>query len=410
MNINVQDLYNNPSIKQLAEQIKRNTFNNINSTKYQEININNLNINKPHKSYINNILITGVTGFLGIHILDYLLNNYTCKIYCLVRGKDLKFAENRLKSLYNFYFNKNLSFDDKLSILHGDISKEHLGLSLNEYSNLCDNIDTVIHSAATVKHYGNESIFREFNISGTKNVIQFCLDSNSQLHHVSTISVSGDRTFNTSDTYFTEKDFWINQDYYKNIYVKSKFEAEYCIYKAIIEKNLYAKIYRVGNLTGRYSDGQFQKNIETNSFYRTLKDIIQLHEIPLSIKNFSIDLTPVDLASKAISELVLNNHSSNIVYHIYNNIISIQQLINILNKLGLGITIYDIPQTDKEKSFTNSLLHNITFDENTSSIILSNDITNNYLNQIGFHWNEVDKEYLNKLINYMKKSNYLSKE
>ena len=410
IHINVQDLYKNPSIRELAEQIEKNSFRNINVTKYQEININNLNINQPHKPEINNVLITGVTGFLGIHILNYLLNNYKCKIYCLVRGKDLKFAINRLKTLYKFYFNKNLFFDDKISILQGDISKEYLGLSLNEYSNLCDNIDTVIHSAATVKHYGNESIFEEFNIFGTKNIIQFCLDSNSQLHHISTISVSGERTYNASDTYFTEKDFWINQDYYKNIYVKSKFEAEYCIYKAITEKNLYAKIYRVGNLTGRYTDGQFQKNIETNSFYKTLKNIIELHKVPSSVKNFSIDLTPVDLASEAISKLVLNNRTSNIVYHIYNNIISIQQLINMLNDLGLDITIYDIPQTKEEKSFTNSLSHNTTFDENTSSIILSNDITNNYLNQIDFNWSIVDKEYLNKLINYMKKSNYLSKE
>ena len=30
-----------------------------------------------------NILLTGVTGFLGIHILDYLLKHTNCSVYCI---------------------------------------------------------------------------------------------------------------------------------------------------------------------------------------------------------------------------------------------------------------------------------------------------------------------------------------
>ncbi|WP_289490242.1 SDR family oxidoreductase, partial [Klebsiella pneumoniae] len=48
---------------------------------------------------LGNVLITGATGYLGIHILHELLSSDAEKIYCLVRGKDKETAESRLKTL-----------------------------------------------------------------------------------------------------------------------------------------------------------------------------------------------------------------------------------------------------------------------------------------------------------------------
>ena len=39
-------------------------------------------------------------------------------------------------------------------MINGDITLENLGLSLKDYEKLGKNIQTVIHSAALVKHYG----------------------------------------------------------------------------------------------------------------------------------------------------------------------------------------------------------------------------------------------------------------
>ena len=37
------------------------------------------------KLELGNVLLTGVTGFLGIHLVDELYNNTNKKIYCLIR-------------------------------------------------------------------------------------------------------------------------------------------------------------------------------------------------------------------------------------------------------------------------------------------------------------------------------------
>ena len=98
------------------------------------------------------------------------------------------------------------------------------------YEELGQSIDCVINSAAVVKHYGNSSIFNDTNISGTQNLISFCLKFNCKLMHLSTLSVSGnifDKKLEVQPSEvvsFTEKNLYINQDL-SNIYIKTKFLA-----------------------------------------------------------------------------------------------------------------------------------------------------------------------------------------
>lgn len=66
---------------------------------------------------------------------------------------------------------------------------------------------------------------------------------------------------------FTERDFYIGQNYKGNNYVRSKFEAENSVLRAIREDKLQASIFRMGNLTGRHLDGKFQPNMKENAFY-----------------------------------------------------------------------------------------------------------------------------------------------
>ena len=55
---------------------------------------------------IGNVLLTGSTGYLGIHILRELIDSDVENIYCLVRGKTQAAAESRLRSLLYYYFAK----------------------------------------------------------------------------------------------------------------------------------------------------------------------------------------------------------------------------------------------------------------------------------------------------------------
>lgn len=200
-----------------------------------------------------NVLLTGATGFLGIHILESLLNK-NVKVYCLIRGTNVESAKKRLLSMFKFYF-KDLYGEEifkNIEIIVGDMRYKNFGLSEEEIDKLGAKINLVIHSAATVKHMGKYEDFKKINVDGTKNVAEFCIRYHIGLNHISTMSVSGDymplnRTSENVD--FTEENFFIGQNYQENYYIKSKLIAEEYVLQKVKEKSLKANIFRVGNLT-----------------------------------------------------------------------------------------------------------------------------------------------------------------
>lgn len=408
-NVDSQDIYNNPTIQQLANkvnQIKDNTMRGLEN--YEDINIRNIELPKTNNE-VKNVLLTGATGYLGIHILWQILKEPVNNVYCLVRGNEEKFVQKRLDDLYKFYFNESIYNNDKIKVIYGDITKPYLGMKESLYNDLSKKIDTVIHTAATVKHYGNKEIFKEINIVGTQNIIDFCLNTKSKLHYMSTISVSGQKVQSKSEEYFTEKDFYIGQNYNENAYIESKFEAEYIVLKNILEKNLYAKIYRIGNLTGRYLDGVFQKNIETNAFYNKLKTVIELRKVPKEITNIDVDFTPVDLASEAIIRLIFKDSNSQIIYHLYNSkMLNISELIMLLNKFNFNIEIVDENEFEKitEKK-AKTFIYDIYSTKSKKNVEILNSFTEKALKQVDFEWNVVDEKYIKKIIDYMKKVKFI---
>lgn len=71
------------------------------------------------------LLLTGATGFLGIHILKEFLENYPGKVYCLIRSKDRSSADARLKVRLVYYFEKDYAelFGTRLFTVEGDINE-----------------------------------------------------------------------------------------------------------------------------------------------------------------------------------------------------------------------------------------------------------------------------------------------
>lgn len=372
-----------------------------------------------------NILLTGATGFLGAHLLDELISSTKASVYCLVRGEERSISKNRLLKILNFYFSgKHERFiDDRIIVLNGDVSLNRFGLTEMEYLELGQKIDMVIHSAALVKHYGNYSDFEKVNVLGTKEVIEFAQNHNIRLGHISTISVSGHYLTSkiNREVIFTEDDFYIGQNYMDNVYVRSKFEAENLVFKAI-DSGLNAVIFRIGNLTGRYSDGHFQINIEQNAFYNRIRSIIKLGVIPEEILGHEVEFTPVDYCSKAIIEILKRDEVPRRVFHVFNhNTIKVQNILNMFEDLGYRISavsinkfreyIMNVVLKDKEKQvYLAGIINDLNFEKGLdyqTPIVVDSKITQKYLKDIGFEWPIVDFEYIRKVIQYIEKVEYL---
>lgn len=423
--ISAQDFYEHPTIRELSAKIRGLVKAESESTDEQAVivtkdlaNTNEIVLSLKQNS-LGNVLLTGATGFLGVHILKELMTNISGKIYCLVRGRN---PEQRLVKLLEFYFPGELKdlINEKLLIINGDVTKEKLGLSQPIYDLLTKDIATVIHAAANVKHYGNYPDFEIVNVRGTKEIVNFCLAHNKRLHHISTMSVSGNYLISQGEKVrFTEKKLYIGQNYKDNVYVRSKFEAESIIFNAR-NSGLRANIFRVGVLTGRYTDGQFQSNISDNAFYNKLKSMVKLGVLPAYLLEQQIEFTPVDYCAQGIAKIIRAYEATGNVYHMYNyKMIMLKNILEILESLGFAFKILDgflFEQYIKniseagELEILNGLITDLSLNKDLkygSNIELDCEQTKKILQELSFNWPDIDREYVNRIFAYMQKIGFL---
>lgn len=397
--ITIQDLYNNSSIKDLAYFIDSNQKNKINLELSDVKQVQILNNCKPFD--LSHILLTGVTGFLGIHLLyDLLINPNVKKIYCIIRNKIQLPGYKRLLNRISYYYDSDPNIlnlvNEKVEVINGDSTKYHLGINEKIYTHLKSTITTVINSAANVRHYAKYNELYKDNVISVNNIIDFC-DNSISLAHISTLSIGGFKNSYSCNFSLDEDTLFINQDFKNNPYLISKFIAEKNILLAIQNSNLNAKIFRMGNIMCRQSDGKFQKNYNQNVFIAALKMIIDIGIIPKDYLNLELEFSPVDECSKSIIKLIELNNSNTIYHCLNNNTLKISDLKNILEKLGYTFSIEDI------NSFKHSL--DTLNDQYTKEYILNNNL-NSYsldktlfeLSKANMSWSRSDIIYIQKIL------------
>ena len=433
INIEYSDIFKYPTIKQLSGNIISNECFDL--TKFTNDNISAI-LQRNTEKYLStitkykfkNVLIIGTTGYLGIHLIHEFLKTCKGKVYCLIRPKNNLSPTQRLEDVFSFYFGANTynKYKNRIIILKGDITMDNLGLSNADSELVKNNVDVIINSGALVKHYGTSKLFEDINVIGTQNVVNFCVLNKKRLLHISTISVSGNSerldnydSSNLIKNTFSENDLYIGQPV-NGIYTYTKFKAE-CIVLNAISNGLDAMIFRVGNVTNRFSDGVFQRNYNDNAFAKRIKSFIEIGAFPEYFLEHELELSPVDLCAKAIIKALSFNSSCNVL-HIYNNkLLPIQDFLDVLNSLNIKLTpvsdtlmadiITGILSDNSRKEIISGIIYDLDKNKKliyTSNIKLTSDFSNKYLSKIGFHWEKSDKKYIRKCMNYFKKIGFIN--
>ncbi len=371
---------------------------------------------EPQKKSLGNVLLTGATGFLGNHILDQFLKLESGKIYCLVRG-----GQERLASVLNYYFGDSYLEDlgNRIIAIDGDITKEQLAESMP------DDVQTVIHAAATVKHYGSYSYFHGVNVQGTRNVIAYAQQMNARLIHISTLSVSGNSLVDAFDIYraeeimdFDETSLYLGQPL-DNVYIHSKFEAEMAVLDAALE-GLNAKIIRVGNLTNRASDFKFQPNYQSNAFLSRVKAGLEIGCIPDYLLPLYSEYSPIDQTAEGVIKIAQYADTQTVFHLNSNQNLYFNRMVEIVNSLGIKMEILsgeafntllqdlsrDVKTAYIYEAFQNDMDQSgqLVYDTN---IHILNDFTIWFLEKLGFQWTKIDRDYVEGYIAYFRNLGYL---
>ncbi len=403
-NLNMQDFYTYPNIQDLAYFIDNNKKTNC--MKIEKSSIEKCRIvNNSKPMDLSTVLLTGATGFLGIHLLrELLLNKQTKKIYCIIRNKIGIEGYDRLLKLIDYYYNSDAKLlkliSKKVIVLNGDITENYFNLEKDVYQLLQKEVKTVINSAANVKHFEKPEQIIKDNVLSVDNILEFC-GENISLAHMSTLSIAGFKEKNTIDSIFNENTLYIKQGFNNNPYLISKFNAEIHILTAIVDKKINAKIFRLGNIMPRQSDGKFQPNFNQNIFISAMRNIYNLKVIPQNLLDLDVEFSPVDECAKSII-ILLNSKRKNVFHIVNNNLISIKNLIKIFEESSSPFTLIDYNKFKKElEQNTDKYVREYILENNLNNY--SEKCTLNELSKYNFKWLKTDNNYIKNIISIIGK-------
>ena len=350
---------------------------------------------------LGDLVLTGATGFLGIHVLREFLEHYEGKVWCLLRKGKYDNCEKRLRNMLYYYFENGYEalFGERIFCLEGDITDPASLEQLDAVS-----AETVVNCAACVKHFVQDDLLDRVNVGGVENLVDVCLRSGKRLVQISTTSIAEDGAKELAGAVLHENELYIGQDM-GNDYVRTKFLAERAVLSARAERGLDGRVIRVGNLMSRVSDGEFQINFITNSFMRTLKAYRRLGVFPVSALDEPQEFSPIDSTAAAILTLVRDS-SGACVYHAYNNhTICMADVIHAMRTYGFDIRIVPdetfqsaVAKAAEDPEMGEIVLGIVAYasEDADAKVVIGQDnrFTANVLYRLGYKWPITDDAYL----------------
>ena len=219
----------------------------------------------------NRILITGSTGFIGRHLIEYLKDN---NIFNIIR---ILVRKNSNKDLITYY----QKIIPDLEIRYGNLKE------LDDIQNAVTDCDAVINLAARVT-YRNEPDLFDVNVGGVKNICKAALNSDiKKLVHVSsTASLGFTNDINIPKNESSSFDL-SGKGYY---YAESKYLADEVVLEYFNKSNLPVVICLPSEVYGEYG-------------WETAKNLIDLIKFPIVWKGGTSVVYVKDVVESLINTL-----------------------------------------------------------------------------------------------------------
>lgn len=269
-------------------------------------------------SNVENIFLTGCTGFLGLYLIKELLDAFPkANVHCLIRAANSEEARKRLDKAIIF---ANLHQSDpemtphapsqalktkydRIKVVCGDLAKPRFNLSEQEWNDLADSIDAIYHNGCWVNLIFPYHMLRDANVVSTVQLLRLALTgkkNRKQFHYVSTLSALAPRA---NDITYADHIYGFEG------YPLTKRVCEVLLSR--IERavpDLPIIVHRVGAIFGHSTSGHV--NIEA-FIHKLFAGIVQYGYYPVANpdsaatanKGLDFNWAPVDFYAKAIAHI-----------------------------------------------------------------------------------------------------------
>jgi thioester reductase-like protein len=255
------------------------------------------------------VLLTGVTGFIGMELLVRYLERTDRRVYAFVRGKDDREATARVERTLLSLFGSDHPYGDRVVALRGDIGRPGLGMRRGD--RLAEMVSEIVHGAASVSFELGLEDARAVNVEGTRRMLKFaqlCQRRGGlrRFSYISTAYVAGEHA-----GHFSEDELDVGQNF-RNSYEQSKFEAEGLVARA--SSRIPVTVLRPSIVVGERASGW---TASFNVLYWPLRAFARGTYAALPARrNAPVDVVPVDYVADAIFLLAQAREAEGTTFHL----------------------------------------------------------------------------------------------
>ncbi|HEX6076509.1 MAG TPA: amino acid adenylation domain-containing protein [Micromonosporaceae bacterium] len=246
------------------------------------------------------LLLTGVTGFIGAHLLADLLRHSDAKLICLTRAASADEGRQRLLDTLEGYRLTSARQllpiglkNGRVEVVLGELGKERLGVSAARYSRLTATVTAVVHAGALVNLLAGYLDHRPANVVGTQELIKFAAAAGCRLHSLSTLSIFPLNARNRTPV--KEDQLPVTDELPRDGYSLSKYVAEKLLTTAR-GHGISSVVYRLGEVWPHRDLGvPNPQSVAHTVFYACVRAGCYFRTDAV------VDVTPVDTVSRFIT-------------------------------------------------------------------------------------------------------------
>ncbi|MEU7039463.1 amino acid adenylation domain-containing protein [Streptomyces varsoviensis] len=258
------------------------------------------------------VLLTGGTGFFGVHLIDQLAEAGVPEIRCLTRADDSAAAHARIAARMRHYGLDPSCCEDRIVPVPGTLEAPRFGLSDADWQQLARTTDVIVHAGSRVNFAYPYEALAPANVGGTRTVLELAATHRLKpVHYISTVAVAAGE--GAAGTRRLDEDTPPGHPELISLgYPETKWVAERLIAQAAA-RGLPTAVHRPYEITGTRDRGVWNTDTMMCALFRTIAETGLAPDIPLPL-----DFVPVDYTAQAVVHILTHERPDGRAYHLTN--------------------------------------------------------------------------------------------